>query len=73
MPEALGPPSYWTPIISLFPIEKNFFVSIQYKTTLTRTGVAKSQALNDKDHSSQNRMNFGYFSSGVGSRSPTDG
>ena len=50
---------------------EEFLFSIQYKTTLIRTGVAKSQALNDKYHSSQNRMNFGYFSSGVGSRSPT--
>lgn len=69
IPEAPAPPPHWTSSISLFPIEKGFFL-IQYKTTLTRTGVAKSQELNDEDHSSQNRTNFGYFSSGVGSRSP---
>ena len=69
IPEAPAPPPHWTSSISLFPIEKGFFL-IQYKITLTRTGVAKSQELNDEDHSSQNRTNFGYFSSGVESRSP---
>ena len=45
MPEALGPPSYWTPIISLFPIEKIFFFQFNIKLLLQEQGLQKVRHL----------------------------
>lgn len=68
MPEALAPPPYWTSIISLFPIEKNFFFNSIQNYSYKNRG-CKSQELNDEDHSSQNKTNFlVILAPGVGSR-----
>lgn len=45
MPEALAPPPYWTSIISLFPIEKNFFFQFNTKLLLQEQGLQKVRSL----------------------------